>query len=187
MQDVIKSCIDDAVSLTSQMHEFAPQLESFSARVLACLQQGGKLMFCGNGGSACDGAHIAGEFPGRFSRERGPYPAMALAADSGLLTCIANDYDYASVFARQIGAYGKPGDILIAMTTSGNSPNIVQALDAAEAAGVATVAMLGKGGGLAKGKADIEFIIPSTTTARIQEAHKLLLHIMCEIVDRGLA
>jgi len=186
MLDVISECLDDAADLCTRLQAFAPSLSDLSDRVLHCLQGGHKLMFCGNGGSASDCAHIATEFTGRFSRERGPYRAMALSSDPGLLTCIANDYDYDSVFARQVDAFADEGDILFALTTSGKSSNITSALERGRANGITTVAFLGKGGGDAKGMADIEFIIPSDTTARIQEAHKLLLHIMCELVDRQL-
>ena len=154
--------------------------------VLKSLQSGGKLLFCGNGGSAADSAHIATEFTCRFQGDRRPYPAIGLSADGGLLTAIGNDYAFQEIFARQVRAYGKPGDVLIALTTSGKSRNVLSAIEAARRLGVKTIALLGKGGGFTKGAADIEIIVPGTVTARIQEAQKFLLHAICEIVEPGL-
>jgi D-sedoheptulose 7-phosphate isomerase len=130
---------------------------------------------------------MAGEFTGRFKRERAPFPAIALNSDGGLLTCIGNDYGFDDVFARQVQAHGRPGDVGFFLSTSGNSPNVTAALTAAREAGVWAVALLGKGGGAARGMADAEIVIDSQTTARIQEAHALLLHIICELTDQRLA
>ena len=150
------------------------------------LLAGNKLMFCGNGGSASDSAHLATEFTCRFREDRRPYPAMAFTVDAGLLTAIGNDYDFSEVFARQVAAFGKAGDVLIVLTTSGKSRNILSALEEARRRGIITVAFLGKGGGFTKGAADIELIVPGTETARIQEAQQFLLHVLCEIVEARL-
>lgn len=178
--------LEDALATTAALRPFLPQVEALSSRVLSCFSDQKKLLFCGNGGSASDANHIAAEFTGRFNRERGPYPALALSADAGLLTCTANDYGFDDIFARPIRAHGESGDILFCLTTSGNSRNIVTAIDAARERGVYSVALLGKGGGACKGLADEELIIPSDITARIQEAQKLLLHMICELVDQEL-
>ena len=161
-------------------------LEQAAALAGDALLAGNKLMFCGNGGSASDSAHLASEFTCRFKEDRRPYPAMALTVDAGLLTAIGNDYEFTDIFARQVAAFGKPGDVLVAITTSGKSRNILSALEEARRRGMKTVAFLGKGGGFTKGAADVELIVPGTETARIQEAQQFLLHVLCEIVEERL-
>lgn len=150
------------------------------------LLAGNKLLFCGNGGSASDSAHLATEFTCRFQEDRRPYPAMAFTVDGGLMTAIGNDYEFTEVFARQVTAFGKKGDVLIALTTSGKSRNILRALEEAHHQGVKTIAFLGKGGGFTKGVADLELIVPGVETARIQEAQKFLLHVLCELIEKRL-
>lgn len=163
-----------------------PTVTAAADAVLSSLKLGGKLLFCGNGGSAADSAHIATEFTCRFMGARRPYPAIALTADGGLLTAIGNDYSFQDIFSRQIRAYGKKGDILIALTSSGMSRNVLSAVEEARRIGLKTIVFLGKGGGFTKGAADIEILVPGTVTARIQEAHKFLLHVLCELVEPGL-
>jgi len=163
-----------------------PAVTAAADAVLSSLKLGGKLLFCGNGGSAADSAHIATEFTCRFMGARRPYPAIALTADGGLLTAIGNDYSFQDIFSRQIRAYGKKGDILIALTSSGMSRNVLSAVEEARRIGLKTIIFLGKGGGFTKGAADIEILVPGTVTARIQEAHKFLLHVLCELVEPGL-
>jgi len=150
------------------------------------LLAGNKLLFCGNGGSASDSAHLATEFTCRFQEDRRPYPAMAFTVDGGLMTAIGNDFEFTEVFARQVTAFGKKGDVLIALTTSGKSRNILRALEEAHHQGVKTIAFLGKGGGFTKGVADLELIVPGVETARIQEAQKFLLHVLCELIEKRL-
>lgn len=147
---------------------------------------GGKMLACGNGGSAADSAHLTAEFTGRFIRDRQPYPAICLSAETSLLTAVANDYGYDEVFARQVRAFARPGDVFLAFTTSGNSPNVLRALGAAAELGVTTITFLGRDGGKARGLADIELLVPHQLTARIQEAHKVLLHGLCEEVEKLL-
>jgi D-sedoheptulose 7-phosphate isomerase len=154
--------------------------------VAACLKSGGKLLVCGNGGSAADSGHIATEFTCRFQADRRPYPAIALSSDGGLLTAIGNDYSFQDIFARQVQAFGRAGDVLIAVSTSGKSRNVLSAIEEAKRAGMKTIVLLGKGGGFTKGAADIEIQVPGTVTARIQEAHKFLLHVICELVEPKL-
>jgi len=154
--------------------------------VLACLQGGGRLLLCGNGGSAADATHIATEFTCRFMGDRRPYSAISLCVDGGLLTAIGNDYAFQDVFGRQVRAHGREGDVLIALTTSGKSRNVLVAIEEARRLGLKTICLLGKNGGFTKGAADIEICVPGKTTARIQEAHKFLLHVLCELVEPGL-
>lgn len=175
-----------ALQTLDSLRALEPQLCAAADTVLNCLLAGGKLLLCGNGGSASDSTHIATEFTCRFQNDRRPYPAISLNADAGLLTAIANDYGYQEVFARQVTAYGRPGDVLFVLSTSGNSRNLLPAIEAARASDVRTVTLLGKGGGGIAGVAEIELIVPGNVTARIQEAHKFLLHVLCEIVEAGL-
>jgi D-sedoheptulose 7-phosphate isomerase len=163
----------------------APLLRLADA-VLAALVSGRKLMLCGNGGSSSDAAHIAAEFVCRFVGDRRPYPALALGVDGGLLTAIGNDYDFHDAFARQVRAFGQAGDVFIGISSSGKSRNILSAIEEAKRLGMVTAALLGRDGGFTKGAADIELIVPGDTTARIQEAQKFLLHVMCEIVEEKL-
>lgn len=147
---------------------------------------GGLLMSCGNGGSMCDAMHFAEEWTGRFRADRRAIPAIAFS-DPSHLTCIANDFGYDEVFAREVEAYGKPGDLLVALSTSGNSPNILRAAEVARERGVTTVGLLGKGGGRLAEKVDIPIIVPlATTSDRIQELHIKILHIAIEAVERRL-
>ncbi len=175
-----------AIETFESLRPLQPLVEETAALVLAALRAGGKLLFCGNGGSAADASHIATEFACRFSGDRRPYPAISFSADGGLLTAIGNDYSFQDLFARQVRAFGKPGDVMVALTTSGKSRNVLSALEEARRIGIKTVVFLGKGGGFTKGAADIEIIVPGTVTARIQEAHKFLLHVVCELVEPGL-
>ena len=152
-----------------------------------CLAAGRKLLVCGNGGSAADGADFATEFACRFVKDRPPFPALNLTGCGSLLTAIANDYGADEIFARQVRAFGKTGDVLVAISTSGNSSNVLAALRAAKECGVASIALLGRDGGKARQLATVELIVPGAATARIQEAHKFLLHVICELVEPRLA
>jgi phosphoheptose isomerase len=154
--------------------------------VRECLKAGGKLLVCGNGGSAADSSHIATEFTCRLKEDRRPYPAIALSADGALLTAIANDYGFQEIFARQVQAFATPGDVLIALSTSGKSRNVLSAIEEARRREMKTIAFLGKGGGFTAGAADIDLIVGSDSTARIQEMHKFLLHVLCEVVETEL-
>ena len=152
----------------------------------AALTSGRKLILCGNGGSSSDAAHIAAEFVCRFVGDRRPYPAMALGVDGGLLTAIGNDYDFNEAFARQVRAFGQSGDVFIGISSSGKSRNVLAAIEEGRRRGLVTVALLGRDGGFTKGAADIELIVPGETTARIQEAQKFLLHVLCEMAEERL-
>lgn len=143
-------------------------------------------MFCGNGGSAADSQHLAAEFTGRFLEDRRPLAAFSLTTDSSALTCIANDYDFRSVFVRQIVALGRPGDCLVGISTSGNSENVIAAFEAARALGIVTIGLLGRDGGKLAGLSDIAVVVDSNVTARIQEAHILIGHTLCGAVEKEL-
>lgn len=150
------------------------------------LKQGGKILLCGNGGSAADAQHIAAELSGRFQKERKPYFAEALHVNSSFLTAVSNDYGFEHAYARMVHAAGRPGDILIAISTSGNSANILRAAEAAQSLGVYVIAMTGGTGGILSELADLEICVPSDITARIQEAHILIGHILCAQVEDAL-
>jgi len=161
----------------------AKTIEKIGQVLIRSLERGGKLLTCGNGGSAADALHMAEELVGRYKANRRALPAIALAADATLLTCIANDWNFDYLFARQVEGLGNKGDVLVCFTSSGRSPNVIQAIKAAHKKGVITVALLGKGGGPTKGLAGYEIIIDSRNTARVQEAHTLILHLLLEIVE----
>jgi D-sedoheptulose 7-phosphate isomerase len=154
--------------------------------ILASLRSGGKLLICGNGGSAADSQHIAAEFTGRFMDDRRPLAALALSTDSSALTCIANDYSFAEVFSRQVRALGREGDCLLGISTSGNSANVLRAVEAARAIGMRTLGLAGRDGGQLVAICDCTIIVPSDITARIQEAHSLIGHTLCGHVEQGL-
>jgi D-sedoheptulose 7-phosphate isomerase len=164
-----------------------PALTALAERVAALFAAGGTLLLCGNGGSACDAMHIAGEFVGRFQRERRGLPAIALSADSGVLTAIGNDYGFERIFARQIEALGRNGDALIALSTSGGSPNVLAALRQARAQGVYTALFTGEKGADRGAECDALFVVPSPDTARIQEVHLLALHLLADLVESSVA
>ena len=151
-----------------------------------CLLKDGTVFWCGNGGSAADSQHLAAELVGRFKNDRKPLKSIALTSDTSVLTCISNDYNYDSIFSRQLEALASEGDILIAISTSGNSSNIVNALRAAGKLGVKTIGLFGENGGKALDFADFTILAPSTNTARIQEIHILIGHIMCEVLEKEL-
>ncbi len=166
--------------------QMAAPIESAIHAMVACLRAEGKIMACGNGGSAGDSQHFAAELLNRFEREREPLAAIALTTDTSTLTSIANDYSYEEVFSKQVKALARRGDILLAISTSGNSPNVMAAIRVAHAKGVRVVALTGKGGGkmLAQLTADdIHLCVPSDSTARIQEVHLLTLHCLCDGID----
>ncbi|MFP4472264.1 MAG: D-sedoheptulose 7-phosphate isomerase [Candidatus Omnitrophota bacterium] len=156
-------------------------------RVSAAFQDGRTLFICGNGGSAADSQHIAAEFIGRFQRERRALPAVALTTDSSILTCLSNDYSFETVFSRQVEALARPGDVLLGLSTSGNSPNVVKAFEAARQRDVYTISLTGEGGGKLQPLSDMCLTMPSKVTARIQEAYMTLAHILCELVEERIA
>ena len=182
-QDILNANIAEAVKNAQQLSEHGEALDQAVQLIAKALTTGHKLLICGNGGSAADASHIAAEIVGRFVKERRGYAAIALSDSPGTLTAVSNDYGFDSVFARQVEAYGQPGDVLLAISTSGNSPNVLQAIEQAKKMKLSTITLLGKDGGRAGGRADVEFIIRHPVTARVQEAHQLLYHSLCEALD----
>lgn len=179
--------LDDLIASLDRFRPLLPAVAAAGEEIRSALRRGNKLLTAGNGGSAADALHLAEELVGRFDKERPSWPAICLAADPTLLTCIGNDYGFDRLFSRQVEGLGKPGDILVVFTTSGNSPNLVLALESARSRGLRTIAVLGKGGGAAKGRADHEIIVPSSVTARIQEIHTFVLHSWLAQLETGLA
>ncbi|MBO9334277.1 MAG: D-sedoheptulose 7-phosphate isomerase [Roseiflexus sp.] len=164
----------------------APVIVAIAERVVETFRRGGKLLLCGNGGSAADAQHIAAEFVSRFRRERHGLPAIALTTDTSILTAISNDYGYERVFARQVEALGRPGDMVIGISTSGISASVIAAMRAARNGGMATVGLTGASGGTLVDHVDLCLCVPSHNTARIQEVHITVAHVVCEIVERTL-
>ncbi|TVQ85823.1 MAG: SIS domain-containing protein [Chromatiaceae bacterium] len=161
-----------------------PQLQTFAERAWSCLAGGGRLLWMGNGGSAGDSQHLAAELVGRFERERPGLAAIALTTDSSILTSVANDYGFEQVFARQVEALGRPGDLLVGLSTSGNSPNVVRAMERAAGLDLYRVGLTGADGGALADCCELCLQVPSRNTARIQEAHILLGHLLCDLVER---
>jgi len=184
--NIFANNVTEAVSVFQSLGELAEPMRQAATMAADCLTAGHKLMTCGNGGSASDASHLATEFVCRFQDDRRPYPAIALGDVGSTLTAIANDYDFEEVFARQVRAFGQRGDVLIALTTSGRSRNVLRAIEAAQQGGVQSIALLGKDGGEVTGLADVELLVPHPSTARIQEAHALLYHCLCEMVEATL-
>jgi D-sedoheptulose 7-phosphate isomerase len=183
LQNLVADSCKTLQSLVQQEEIFS----QIAAAVVTSLRSGGKLLTCGNGGSAADAMHLSEELVGRYNRNRQSMPAICLSADPTLLTCISNDFGYDQVFARQVEGLGQPQDVLVCFTSSGNSVNIICAIEMARKKGVRSIAFLGKGGGKTKGLADLELIVASSDTARVQEAHNLLFHALLEVIERELA
>ncbi|MCE9591836.1 MAG: SIS domain-containing protein [Planctomycetes bacterium] len=178
--------VSDSITAIQSLRAIRPQVERAGEMIATCLGDGHKLLVCGNGGSAADASHMATEFVVRFVNDRKPFPALALVESGPTLTAILNDYPAEVVFARQVHAFAQPGDVLIAITTSGKSRNIVLALEAAREVGITSIGMLGRDGGACRGLATLDLIVPGSETARIQEAHKVLIHALCELVEPTL-
>ncbi|MDH4083238.1 MAG: D-sedoheptulose 7-phosphate isomerase [Nitrospira sp.] len=187
MQTVVLTAFAESARVKQQFsREHADRIVQVAIVLAKAFNDGNKVLLFGNGGSSTDAAHIAAEFVGRYKRERVPLPAIALATDIAAITCIANDYGYEELFARQVRAHGKAGDIAIGISTSGNSPNVLKGITAARECGLTTVAWTGASGGTLAGLVDYPFIVPSTVTSRIQESHITLGHVLCELVEDHL-
>lgn len=182
----LQKAIDDAVATFRGLTALEKPLDRAAKMVLACLTSGHKLLVCGNGGSASDATHFATEFLCRFCDDRRPYPAISLTANGEFMTAVCNDYSADEIFARQVRGLGTAGDVLVAFTTSGKSKNVLRALEEAKRSGVKSICFLGRDGGFTKGVATIDLLVAGGNTARIQEAQKLLYHVLCEMVDEKL-
>ncbi|MEM4254078.1 MAG: D-sedoheptulose 7-phosphate isomerase [Candidatus Woesearchaeota archaeon] len=187
MQDIIRQQIQDSISTKQEvLAKLVPSIEKTASVLIAALKNGNKILVCGNGGSAADSQHFAAELVVRFEKERRALPAIALTTDTSSLSAGGNDYGFDSVFARQIDALGNKGDVLVAISTSGNSPNILKAIDAAKNRGMEIIGLTGRDGGKMKCLPDC-IIIPSGITARIQECHTMIIHVWCKLIDSAFA
>lgn len=184
--DSIASGLKEHLELFGRLSPLFPVIREAAGLMAASLSQGGKLMFCGNGGSAADSQHLAAELTGRFINDRRPLAAVALSTDTSALTCIANDYSFDEVFSRQVTGLGRSGDCLLAISTSGNSRNVVRAVEAARSADMRVIGLLGRDGGMLRGFCDVAIVVPSPTTARIQEAHIFIGHTLCGMLEEAL-
>jgi D-sedoheptulose 7-phosphate isomerase len=164
----------------------AEPIVAAAALLIAALRGGSKILAFGNGGSAADAQHLAAELAGRYERERPALPALALTANSSDLTAIGNDYGFEQVFARLVEAHGRPGDVAVAISTSGNSENVLRGVDAARALGLRCIGLTGKGGGKLAARVDVAVVVPADATARVQEAHGTIVHVLCELVELAL-
>lgn len=186
-QDEIKAQFTELAELaTTVSEELASEIDTLVDRVLKAFAAGGKLLFAGNGGSAADAQHLAAEYVVRFSRERRPLPAMALTTDTSILTAESNDKGFETVFSRQVQALGRPEDVLILHSTSGESENLLRAAKAAREMGMESVAFLARGGGRLRDAVDQAFVVPTAVTARAQELHMVIGHVVCDLVERAI-
>jgi len=184
---LLRSAFDEAIALHQQVKDGDPQPAlAAAAAIVDALAGGGKLLLFGNGGSAADAQHVAAELVGRFTRERVALAALALTTDTSVLTSVGNDYAFERVFARQVEALGRPGDVALGISTSGASPNVVAGLEAAQALRMSTIALTGGDGGAVGRAATIHVNVASDVTARVQEVHRTLLHVICDIVERSV-
>lgn len=188
MRSVIEKIFAESISVKQDtLKNNAKPIEQASLAIIDALRSGNKILLCGNGGSAADSQHIAAEFVGRFQKERAAWPAIALTVDTSALTALGNDYSFDIVFSRQLQALGRKGDVLIGISTSGNSKNVIKALETAKAMGITTIGVTGGTGGAMMPLCDITLVAASSKTARIQESHLVIFHTICEIVENALA
>ena len=187
MTDRISAIVADSLEVKRRFFDArADEVQRAAGMIADAFKANGKLLVFGNGGSAADAQHIAGELVNRFLQKRRGLPAIALTTDGGILTCVANDSGFENVFARQIEALGTKGDVCLAISTSGNSPNVVVACERAREQGIVVIGLLGRDGGRVASLCDLALIVPSTDTQRIQETHNLIGHIICELVESAM-
>jgi D-sedoheptulose 7-phosphate isomerase len=183
---LLRSGLEEHMDVFRRLASLAPAIQEAAGLLAGTLSQGGKLLLCGNGGSAADSQHIAAELTGRFLKDRRPLAAVALTTDTSALTSIANDYGFDEVFSRHVMGLGRKGDCLLAISTSGNSRNVLRAAEAARAAGIHVIGLLGRDGGALRALCDVAIVVPSMTTARIQEAHIFIGHTLCAMVEEAM-
>ena len=183
--DNLLNCLENHINTAQKMKEILPLVKKAGKECLNTLKNGNKIFIAGNGGSAADSQHFSAELTGRFKKERVSLPAIALTTDTSALTAIGNDYGYEYVFSRQLEGLGKEGDVFIGISTSGNSKNIIEAIKKAKEKNIKVITLLGKDGGKMKNAGDINIIIPSNNTPRVQEMHIMVLHMICQIIDEG--
>jgi D-sedoheptulose 7-phosphate isomerase len=182
----LQRTIEESITTLRRLATLEEPLQRATHLLSHCLLSGRKLLVCGNGGSASDATHLATEFLCRFRDDRRPYPAISLTANGEYMTAVCNDYHADEIFARQVWGLAEKGDVLMVITTSGRSKNVVRALEEARRKGVESIAVLGRDGGFTKGLATVDLIVPGTVTARIQEGQKVLYHVLCEMVEEKL-
>ncbi|HVB99892.1 MAG TPA: D-sedoheptulose 7-phosphate isomerase [Candidatus Dormibacteraeota bacterium] len=182
-QEEIQRAIAESARVTTSLQEIAPQLRQAAAIIAGRLRAGGRLLALGNGGSAAQAQHMVAELVGRLVADRPPIPAVALTTDTSILSAIGNDYGFEELFVRQLRALGRPGDVVLAISTSGNSPNVLRAVETARDMKLKTIGLTGRTGGKMAGRVDLCLCIGSDTTARIQEAHLLISHVLCSLVE----
>ena len=182
----LQRAIEESIATLRSLSALEEPLHRAVQLMADCLTSGKKILVCGNGGSASDATHLATEFLCRFKDDRRPYPAISLTANGEFMTAVCNDYHADEIFARQVWGLAEKGDVLVVITTSGKSKNVVRALEEAKRKGVDSIALLGRDGGFTKGIATVDLIIPGTVTARIQEGQKVLYHVLCEMVEEKL-
>ncbi|HEX3420270.1 MAG TPA: SIS domain-containing protein [Candidatus Udaeobacter sp.] len=183
----LNRAINDSVRTLESLKDLEQEVSRAADLMEQCLRSGNKLLVCGNGGSAADASHFATELVVRFAKNRPrALPAICLASDTGILTAVGNDYSFDEIFARQVAAFGVAGDVLICLTTSGRSKNVIRALEEGKVRGLKIVSFLGRGGGSTVGLADLDLLVKSDSTARVQEAHQFLLHVLCEVIEERL-
>jgi D-sedoheptulose 7-phosphate isomerase len=186
MENIIKQHLAEHLSVASQIESLEAQIQSIAQTLIQALKDHKTIFWCGNGGSASDSQHLAGELIGRFVGDRKPLKSISLTTGGAEGSCIANDFGYEHIFSRQVEGLGSKGDVLIGITTSGNSQNVLNAYKTANEIGMKTIGLLGKGGGKAASLVQQSIIVPSNTTARIQEMHILIGHILCDLIEEGL-
>lgn len=188
MNSRIEQTINEKIELLNKlkMNGYLDELEKAGQLMVEALKNGNKIIAAGNGGSAADAQHLAGELVGRFTMERIGLPSISLCVDPSVVTSIGNDYGYDALFARQIEALGNAGDVLIAISTSGNSKNLIKSIEVAKSKGICIIALLGKSGGSMKNMADLSLVVPSDSCPRIQEIHTMSVHILCEYIEKEM-
>jgi D-sedoheptulose 7-phosphate isomerase len=170
--------------LAAVRDQLVPDIRQVAQTLIECITSGHTIYWCGNGGSAADAQHIAAELVGRFERDRKAIASVALTTDTSILTSVGNDYGFDSIFQRQVEALVRPGDVLVGLSTSGNSPNVLRAIEQANAQGAVAIGLLGRDGGRLKNLCRLSIVVPAENTARIQEMHALIGHILCDLVER---
>lgn len=183
MKEIIEKNIKEHEEMIRELRDLSPQIEKFSGILRDLFNRNGHLFVCGNGGSAADSQHLVGELRGHFEKERKPLRATALSVDTSTITAIGNDYGYEFIFSRQLEALANKGDVLLAISTSGNSKNIIEVAKKAKGLGILTIALTGGSGGELAKMVDLPIVVNSKRTSRIQEAHELIIHTVCEIID----
>lgn len=187
MHQRIRATLDEHIETISALADLADDIGRLAERGTATLRAGGRILWMGNGGSAADAQHLAAELVGRFERDRPGLASLALTTDTSILTSVANDYGFERIFARQVEALGRPGDLLIGLSTSGNSPNILSAMEVAADIGLFRAGLTGAGGGRLRARCDLCVSVPSSRTARIQEAHQLIGHLLCDAIEAAVS